>query len=327
MPLGEARKHLRTVERVCDLAARMRLDRRGVLIAVGGGVCSDIVTLAASMIRRGVEHIRIPTTLIGHVDAGIGIKGAVNFHGLKSFIGCFYPPSSVLLDSAYLQSLPLHSIREGLSEILKMALILDAQLFARIERCGTQLVASRFQAPATDGQQIVDQAICLMLGELQQNPFENLSSQRLVDMGHTFSPTLEERSGFRMSHGEAVAIDMAFTCVIAAELGLMSRSDAARFVALLLQVGLRVSSPLLTADACHAAIQSMIAHRRGRLNLVVPTSIGAATFLGQEALKGKVLHAAIQGLTTLEAELRAPAASRLRLATRYEDAPNAAPVL
>jgi len=98
LPLGEARKHMRTVERVCELAARMKLDRRGLLVAVGGGVCSDIVTFAASMIRRGIDHLRIPTTLIGQVDAGIGIKGAVNLQGLKSFVGCFHPPAGVLLD-------------------------------------------------------------------------------------------------------------------------------------------------------------------------------------------------------------------------------------
>jgi len=327
LPLGEARKHMRTVERVCELAARMKLDRRGLLVAVGGGVCSDIVTFAASMIRRGIDHLRIPTTLIGQVDAGIGIKGAVNLQGLKSFVGCFHPPAGVLLDRAFLQSLSIHAIREGLAEVLKMALVRDAELFARLERCGTQLVASRFQTPTLDGEQVVDQSIRLMLAELQQNPFEDLSSQRLVDMGHTFSPTLEERSRFRISHGDAVAVDMALTCAIAAELGLMSIHDAKRFIGLLVQLGLPVASPLLTVDACRDAIRSVVAHRRGHLNLVTPMRIGAATFLDQEPMTHRLLKAALARVTAFERELHSITVTPPKSSVRFLETGNATPAL
>lgn len=326
-PLGEARKHMRTVERVCELAARMKLDRRGLVVAVGGGVCSDIVTFGASMIRRGIDHLRIPTTLIGQVDAGIGIKGAVNLQGLKSFIGCFHPPAGVLLDRAFLQSLSVHAIREGLAEILKMALIRDAELFAQIERCGTQLVSSRFQAPTVDSDQIVDQSIRLMLAELQQNPFEDLSSQRLVDMGHTFSPTLEERSRFRISHGDAVAVDMALTCAIGAELGLMSVDEAERFIALLVRLGMPVVSPLLTVDACTDAIRSVVAHRRGHLNLVTPMRIGAATFLDQEPLTSRLLKAALARVAAFERELHSAAVTPAKSSVRFLETGNATPAL
>jgi 2-epi-5-epi-valiolone synthase len=296
-------------------------------VAVGGGVCSDIVTFAASMIRRGIDHLRIPTTLIGQVDAGIGIKGAVNLQGLKSFVGCFHPPGGVLLDRAFLQSLSVHAIREGLAEILKMALVRDAELFAQLERCGLQLVASRFQTPTLDGAQIVDQSIRLMLAELQQNPFEDLSSQRLVDMGHTFSPTLEQRSRFRISHGDAVAVDMALTCAIAAELGLMSIHDAGRFIGLLVQLGLPVTSPLLTVDACKDAIRSVVAHRRGHLNLVTPMRIGAATFLDQEPITSRLLKAALARVAAFERELHSTAVTPAKSSVRFLETGNATPAL
>lgn len=96
----EATKSYDQALRICQQASEIGLDRTGFLVALGGGVCSDIVTVAASWIRRGIRHIRVPTTLIGQIDAGIGIKGAVNFEGKKSYLGCFYPPEAVVIRTA-----------------------------------------------------------------------------------------------------------------------------------------------------------------------------------------------------------------------------------
>jgi 3-dehydroquinate synthase len=295
MHADERRKQLPAVQRLCRLAADFKLDRRGVFVAIGGGVCSDIVTVAASMIRRGVDHIRVPTTLIGQIDAGIGVKGAVNLDGLKSFVGTFHPPASVLIEPAFLESLPLARIRQGLSEILKMAVVRDAGLFACIEEDAEGLLRGRFQSPAA-ARGIIAQSIQLMLEELQQNPCEDRGFERLVDFGHTFSPVLEARSGFSISHGEAVAIDMALSSVIAAELGLCAPSAVRRFIALLARVGLPVGSPLLDLGTCREALRAASAHRGGRLNLVVPTQLGAATFVGAEALEHGVLERALAAL-------------------------------
>jgi 3-dehydroquinate synthase len=201
----------------------------------------------------------------------------------------------VLIDPAFLESLPPARIRQGLSEILKMAMVRDAGLFGRIELDAEELLRSRFQSPA-GARDIVSRSIYLMLEELQQNPFEDRGFERLVDFGHTFSPVLEARSGFRISHGEAVAIDMALSCVIGAELRLCAPRMARRFIALLARVGLPVNSPLLDLDLCREAISSTSAHRGGRLNLVVPRQIGAATFVGAEELAGGVLESALAAL-------------------------------
>lgn len=326
MAFTERRKQMATVEWLCAVAGRVALDRRGVIVAIGGGVCSDIVTFAASMIRRGIDHIRIPTTLIGQVDAGIGIKGAVNLHNLKSFMGCFHPPAAVLLDGNFLATLPRRAIRHGLAEILKMALILDARLFAQLERHGAQLVASRFQAPQPHADAIVAQAVQLMLGELQRNPFEDRSFERLVDMGHTFSPLLEARSGFRIAHGDAVAIDMALTCAIGVELGLMDSHSAHAFIHLLMGLGLPVTSPLLTAELCSSAVHSAIAHRGGRLNLVVPRVIGEARFVGADEVTAEVVKAALKAVRAIEARLRMPRPLRVPPLQSFESALHAAPV-
>jgi len=307
--LDERRKQLPVVQRLCRLAAEFRLDRRGVFVALGGGICSDVVTVAASMVRRGVDHIRIPTTLIGQIDAGIGVKGAVNLAGQKSFVGTFHPPAAVFIDPRFLATLPVARIRQGLSEILKMALIRDAALFELVEEDASTLLAKRFQEPAT-ARRIVSRAISLMVEELARNPFEDQTFERLVDMGHTFSPQLEARSGFKLSHGEAVAVDMALSCVIAVELGLMSTHAARRFIALLERVGLPVGSRLLSAELCREAMACATAHRGGNLNLVLPCGIGQATFVGNDALEGGVLERALARLPRFAAAISLENAAR-----------------
>src|SRR5512140_34468 len=140
LDLREESKSLQSVEQVCREALAHGLDRRAVLVAFGGGVCSDVVTVAASLVRRGIAHLRVPTTLIGQLDAGIGLKGAVNFAGKKSFMGCFHPPEQVLIDPQFLRSVPRRFLIAGLAEALKMGIARDARLFELIERSAAELV-------------------------------------------------------------------------------------------------------------------------------------------------------------------------------------------
>src|SRR5262245_46745226 len=125
---GEESKTCATIELICRKALDLRLDRRSILIALGGGVCSDLTSYAASLIRRGIDCIRIPTTLIGQVDAGLGVKSGVNFGGKKSYLGSFHPPMAVFLDSTFLRTLPLRHFQLGLAEMIKIALVCDAEL-------------------------------------------------------------------------------------------------------------------------------------------------------------------------------------------------------
>ncbi len=221
MEVTEATKTLAQVEAVCQQALAHGITRRGLLVAIGGGVCSDVVTLAASLIRRGVGYIRVPTTLIGQIDAGIGLKGAVNFAGKKSFLGCFHPPEQVLIDPAFLRSLPRRFLVSGMAESIKMAVGRDAALFELLELHAPELVASGFSCPGAKGHELLQRSIWSMLDELRQNPYEDQTYERLVDFGHTFSPAIEAALGFEIDHGEAVAIDIALSATLAHVLGLM----------------------------------------------------------------------------------------------------------
>jgi 3-dehydroquinate synthetase/predicted NBD/HSP70 family sugar kinase len=294
----EHTKSLAQVEHICRQAYRHGLDRKAVLIALGGGVCSDLVTMAASWIRRGIATIRLPTTLIGQVDAAIGIKGAVNFQGKKNALGCFYPPEAVLIDPTFLHSLPERYLRAGFAEILKMALIRDAQLFALSERIGPELIVTRFASETPVKEALLWLAITRMLEELEPNFYEDRSYQRLVDFGHVFSPLIEARSGYVISHGEAVAIDMAYSCTLSHRLGLLSGGELARILASFQALGLPCASPLLDEELVMRALSESVAHRGGKVNLVLPTGIGSTLCITeQECLESADLRAALTDLS------------------------------
>src|ERR1041385_5597306 len=143
----EQNKSLHLVGEVCRHAIRAELGRDSVIVVLGGGVCSDLVTLAASMIRRGIAYVRVPTTLLGQVDASIGIKGAANFCGKKNYLGCFYPPSAVVIDPHFLKTLPTRHLCNGFAEIIKMAIACDTELFDLIADHHEAFLRSALQQP------------------------------------------------------------------------------------------------------------------------------------------------------------------------------------
>lgn len=276
---SEARKSLAEVEKLCERCFQAGLDRTSLLIGCGGGVCTDLVTMAAALTRRGLGYLRIPTTLVGLIDAGIGIKGAVNLPDKKSGIGCFYSPECVLLDPAFLRTLPAKFISDGLAEAIKVAVAVDDSLFVKVERGSVELLRAPLTADIDRVTDIVWQCSVKLLEELEPNLYEEQTYKRLLDFGHTFSPMIETKSNFRISHGTAVAIDMAISVAIAFELGLLSPVDCNRIFTLLLNVDLPIFSDLLTLERCLGAMVEIEAHRGGHLNLVLPTGIGSAIFV------------------------------------------------
>ena len=197
-PGGEENK---TVERYLSILRELDsfpIHRRDEpIIAIGGGVLTDVVGFVASSYRRGVPHIKVPTTLMGYVDASIGIKTGINFNGSKNRLRSFHPPQKVLLDKSLLKTLPRRHILNGVCEIIKLAIIKDAELFSLLETHGTQSVDAQFQDE--EGGAILDRAINGMLEELQPNLFEE-DLARKVDFGHTFSYGLETRHESHLFH-------------------------------------------------------------------------------------------------------------------------------
>ena len=278
----EENKTLEQVQHICIEANELEFARNDMLVSIGGGVCSDLVTVAASLIRRGIRHVRVPTTLIGQVDAAIGIKGAINFRNSKSYLGCFYAPAEVILDPTFLRTLPRDDILCGLAEIIKIGLVIDRKLYELVENHGSHLVDSRFQGERAARDEILRRAISGMLDQLEPNLFEDQTYERLVDFGHTFSPLLESKSGFTMPHGMAVAIDMALSSAISFELDLLTEDELNRILNLLQTLGLPIKSDLLTLALCRQSLSAASKHRGGQPNLVIPATIGCGEVIGSE---------------------------------------------
>jgi 3-dehydroquinate synthase len=280
---------------VIETAASIGLGRRDVIVALGGGVCSDIVRTAASLFRRGIPHVCIPTTLVGQIDAAIGAKGALNFSGRKSLIGTFHPPAAVFVDTTLLSTLPPFYIKEGLAEVLKLAVSLDYQLFDWLDNRVRQIIPA-FHQNSLSARHIVYRSIQLTMGELTRDLFEAGELSRVLDFGHTFSPVLESQSGFELSHGQAVAIDICLSAMISAEIGWIAERDASRIVGCARSIGLPTTSDLLTLDLLNDALIHAERHRDGMLNLVLPTHrIGKAAFMRhpgdlQPAVAGRALE-------------------------------------
>jgi 3-dehydroquinate synthase len=280
---SEAQKTVDQVTCVCKEAMEFGIGRRDLLIGVGGGVCTDITTVAASWIRRGIEYVRVPTTLIGQIDAGIGIKGAVNFQRKKSYLGCFFPPRAVVVTPSLLSTLPRRHLREGIAEMIKIAIVRDRSLFAAVESWGGTLASDVFGLGHSQRNDLLWQSIAGMLAELEPNIFENQTYERLVDFGHTFSPALESASNFAITHGEAVSIDMAISVALARAMKMLDEDAALRILKALTETELPIWTDQLTSALCMRALADCALHRGGRPNLVVPIDVGEATFLVDEA--------------------------------------------
>jgi 3-dehydroquinate synthetase len=287
---SESNKTLSQVDLICRTATQAGLSRRGFIIAAGGGITLDIAGLAASMLRRGVGYIRIPTTLVGLVDVSVGVKQAVNAFGEKNILGSFYPPHCSINDYRFLQSLPVPALAAGVAEIVKIALVRDERLLSDLECHTPLLMRSHWQAPPQVAQSIAVRAELLMMEELSTNLFET-GLARLVDFGHSFSPLIETSSQYRISHGEAVALDIFLSTAIGVRRNLCDASLLTRVGTLLQSWGLSVCHPAMPpAAAIYAALDKVRLHRGGDLNLVIPTAAGSAVFL-QDVSKEEIGYA------------------------------------
>ncbi|MFF3505005.1 sedoheptulose 7-phosphate cyclase [Streptomyces sp. NPDC003247] len=283
----DAHESVKSMETVFEIVASMDAfgisRRREPVIAVGGGVLTDLVGLAASLYRRSTPYLRVPTTLIGMVDAGIGAKTGVNFRQHKNRLGTYHPSAVTLVDREFLTTLSPRHLRNGLAEILKMAMVKDAVLFELLEAHGPRLVDELMQsAGSADGGQVAEEvvarAIQSMLEELEPNLWEH-QLQRLVDFGHSFSPAMEMAALPELLHGEAVSIDMAFSSVLAHRRGLLDRDDLTRILRVMDRLGLPVRHPVCAPELLARGLADTVRHRDGEQLLPLPDGIGRACFV------------------------------------------------
>jgi 3-dehydroquinate synthetase len=282
--IREPDKTLRTVERIIDAFGDFGLVRTEPVLVVGGGLITDVTGTACSMFRRATNYIRIPTTLIGLVDASVAIKVAVNHGKNKNRLGAFHASQQVILDFSFLGTLPVDQVRNGMAELVKIATVGNGQIFELLEKYGEDLLHTRFGH--RDGSpelrdiahRLTYDAIRTML-ELEVPNLKELELDRVIAFGHTWSPTLELTPEHPYFHGHAIAVDMALSTTLAEQRGYLSAGDRDRIFWLMSRIGLTLDSPYLTPELLTKATDSIVQTRDGRLRAAVPRPIGTCFFV------------------------------------------------
>ena len=234
IPAGEAHKTLDTIQELWHGFLGAGLDRKSTVIALGGGVIGDLAGFAASTYMRGINWVAIPTTLLSMVDASLGGKTGFDLPQGKNLIGSFYPPRFVLADPRVLKTLPEAEFISGLAEVVKHGIISDPELF--------DLYAQGLDCVRDHLESIVKRAMAVKIQVIEQDPYER-GPRAALNLGHTVGHAVELVSGFRLRHGEAVAIGMVTEAKLAEQLGVAQAglSDIIREV--LLKLGLPVQVP------------------------------------------------------------------------------------
>lgn len=263
---------------VAHLEAQGVLRRSDTLVGIGGGVLLDMVGFAASLYRRGIPYIKIPTNAMAIWDAAIGVKTAVNALGRRNRIGSYHAPSKALLDRRFLRTVERRHLSNGMGELLKLAVIKDLRLFSLLEAHSAMLLDQAFQ-DAVVAPEVIARAVHGMLEELAPNLWE-LTLERSVDFGHSFAPLVEMLALPELLHGEAVALDVLFSCRIAHRRGLLEAADLQRVAAVMRAMELPLTHRLFEDPATlEAALADTMKHRDDLQRLPMPHGLGQCVFL------------------------------------------------
>ena len=269
-PDGETRKTLATLETICRGLAARGLDRRGTIIAVGGGVVGDVAGFAAATYLRGVRLVHIPTTLVSQVDSAIGGKTGVNLREGKNLVGAFYQPALVVVDPELLRTLPARQFRSGIYEVIKYAILGDRHLFEFLENRMAELLCQ--ERSGIDW--ILPRCIALKAQIVSRDERES-GPREALNLGHTFGHALESLTRYRrFLHGEAVGWGLVAAARLAAAIDWISAEDAGRIEALTRRVGALPTMPGFSAARWLEMMRGDKKTRGGRLRLILPRQIG-----------------------------------------------------
>jgi 3-dehydroquinate synthase len=271
IPAGERSKSIHQLHEVLAFLERQRIDRGGVVIAVGGGTVGDLAGFAAAVWQRGIRLVGVPTTLLAMVDSSIGGKTGINGTRTKNAIGAFWQPSAVISDLASLQTLPAASYRDAFAEVVKYAVAMDRGLADLLQKERSRLLdADKAMLERVVFRCVAAKALIVAKDEREKGP------RAILNYGHTAGHALEAATGFRISHGRAVAFGMRVAARVALSMDLCSRRLVETQDELLTAYGLPDRVPHVDPARVLAAIPRDKKARRGKVAWVMPRRMGHA---------------------------------------------------
>jgi len=281
LPAGEATKSMARLEQVLGWLLDLRLGRDDLVVALGGGVIGDLAGFAAAVLKRGVDFVQIPTSLLAQVDSSVGGKTGVNAAQGKNLIGAFHQPRLVLADIGALDTLSAREFLAGYGEVLKYGLLGDAAFFQWLEANGPAMARGDRAARA----HAIRRSVRMKADIVARDEFET-GERALLNLGHTFGHALETATGYgaRLLHGEGVAVGMALAFDLSMRLGLCPQEAPGRVRAHLRAMGMKatladIDGPLPDADALLALMAQDKKARDGRIAFVLADDIGQARLM------------------------------------------------
>ena len=277
VPPGEGSKSFPVFERVCEALIEARIERGDLVVALGGGVVGDLAGFAAAVVRRGLDYVQVPTSLLAQVDSSVGGKTAIDSRHGKNLVGAFHQPLLVVADTALLDTLPAREFRAGYAEIAKYGLIGDAAFFAWLETNWREIFAG---GPAREHAVAVS---CRAKAQTVARDERETGERALLNLGHTFGHAFEAAAGFsdRLLHGEAISLGMVCAFDFSARRALAPSADAERARHHLAAVGLpthlsQVAGGLPGVDRLMDLISQDKKVKRGKLTFILARGIGGA---------------------------------------------------
>jgi 3-dehydroquinate synthase len=277
VPPGESSKSFPMLETVCEALISARVERADLVVALGGGVIGDLAGLAAAVVRRGLDYVQVPTTLLAQVGSSVGGKTAIDSRQGKNLVGAFHQPMLVVADTALLDTLPERQFRAGYAEVAKYGLLGDAAFFAWLEANWREVFAG---GPAREHAIAVS---CRMKAAIVGRDERETGERALLNLGHTFGHAFEAAAGFsdRLLHGEAISLGMALAFVFSAQRGLLPAAEAERVERHLAAAGLPVCAAAIPGGPPSVdRLMDLIAQdkkvKRGKLTFILARGIGAS---------------------------------------------------
>ncbi len=292
---GEASKSLATVGKIYERLLGGRIDRTATLVALGGGVVGDIAGFVAATYMRGIRFVQCPTSLLAMVDASVGGKTGVDLPQGKNLVGAFKQPAIVIMDLAVLSTLPAQEMSAGMAEVVKHGLIANPAILETLEQDDYRPEAKITASPVGLGALIAD-AIRVKRDFVQEDPYES-GRRALLNLGHTFAHAVEQVSGYRVRHGQAVAMGLVAAAHLSTSLGVADHSLQPRIEALLRSLALPIRFPEeYPPEAILSAMSSDKKRAAGRRRLVLLRGVGDP-FVADDVPETRIL----QTLTDLRA--------------------------
>jgi 3-dehydroquinate synthase len=286
IPAGERHKTLQTANSLYGQLLTAGIDRKGTIVALGGGVVGDVAGFVAATYLRGVDFVQCPTSLLAMVDASVGGKVGVDLPEGKNLVGAFKQPTAVLADITTLQTLPPEEFAAGMAEVVKHGLIGDPELFGRLEIRDWRLKIEEIP----NLQSLISQAIQVKQQIVQEDPFEH-GRRALLNLGHTFAHAIEQVSGYQIGHGTAVGMGLVAAANLSARLEYCAPQLQTRIEGVLTAVNLPTRIPAtLSATALYQAMGNDKKKAAGQLRFILLREIGDG-FLCEAVAREDVLAA------------------------------------